>query len=793
METGIVYRCNTKAYEGDKPYIFVSYAHKESEIVFSIIERLSEKGYRIWYDDGISPGSEWPEYIASHLNGCEVCLAFISPISANSPNCRKEINFALSKNKSFIGVFLSETDLSLGLEMQISTHQCVKKYEYSDENEFYNKLTSSVELSLCRDESATTASKFLDKINSEDVMMGGSAPKDEIPDYVIRQDENSGATADLENESPKAKKREYGVLIKKPAKGEASDNLSVENQTSIKQASKNQASKKQTEEKAVKGSNFDEANHGEENAKKADNKEKRKAKSKVKATDNTNSSKDGENKKPGKVKKIIITAASILVAIVACIVIITSVSSRKINIGSYEIKKNTTFINVKDQTITDTGAKNLLKLTKLENMSFKNCDLGEFDFSTIKNKEIVKSIEIENCTGRNPVSGFDFSGFTNLKTLRIVNSSLTNADISNTFKEPGSFIRLSTVGFNDNEEVSGLFGTPVNGLTELNISNTAITDVSFLAGNKIITRLYMSGVKAVNMDPVYMMENLNELDISNCSAKDTDNKIKSLRIMKLDISGNDISSAEAFDDLTALKTLNIANTNITSVPFIEKNVETLEKLDISNTNLDENTLELIKDCTKLKELNISGINVGDDLSIIDNMNTLEKLSANSCGIKTIDSVKYHDALNMLLLKDNEIESITPLNDLVQKVVVDLRNNKVTSIGGLNSTNLQLLALNGNDVSIKSDDFNGAPNINNLVIDYTDDIFEDGVLDKIGGKEPGVYYLCVIDIPADKVVKFDNSFHRFYASYGDEKSVEEYLNKGFNSVNSYYWCVTEIGK
>ena len=53
------------AYEGNLPFIFVSYAHKDSREVFDLIEKLAARGYRIWYDEGIKPGVEWPEYCQS--------------------------------------------------------------------------------------------------------------------------------------------------------------------------------------------------------------------------------------------------------------------------------------------------------------------------------------------------------------------------------------------------------------------------------------------------------------------------------------------------------------------------------------------------------------------------------------------------------------------------------------------------------------------------------------------------------------------------------------------------------
>lgn len=69
-------------YEGSAPYIFISYAHKDSENVLRVLDVLRKRGYRIWYDDGIEPGSEWPEYIASHLDQASAVIAFISDNAA---------------------------------------------------------------------------------------------------------------------------------------------------------------------------------------------------------------------------------------------------------------------------------------------------------------------------------------------------------------------------------------------------------------------------------------------------------------------------------------------------------------------------------------------------------------------------------------------------------------------------------------------------------------------------------------------------------------------------------------
>lgn len=137
------------AYEGSEKYIFVSYAHRDSERVLHIVEKLMENGYRVWYDEGIVPGSEWPEDIATHLNNCAVCLAFISNNSMESANCRREITFALSKQKPFLGIVLEPTNMSLGMEMQLSAQQCILCSNYQKEEDFFRKLFSTPDLKCC--------------------------------------------------------------------------------------------------------------------------------------------------------------------------------------------------------------------------------------------------------------------------------------------------------------------------------------------------------------------------------------------------------------------------------------------------------------------------------------------------------------------------------------------------------------------------------------------------------------------------------------------------------------------
>lgn len=142
-------RCSVAPYEGKSEYIFVSYCHKDRARVFPVIEQLRRDGFRVWYDEGIDPGSEWPEIIANHLNSCSVCIAFVSENSLSSHNCRREINFALLKKKFFISVILEPVRMSPGMEMQLSSSQSIFRYALEGDGEFFEKLYSAKELQQC--------------------------------------------------------------------------------------------------------------------------------------------------------------------------------------------------------------------------------------------------------------------------------------------------------------------------------------------------------------------------------------------------------------------------------------------------------------------------------------------------------------------------------------------------------------------------------------------------------------------------------------------------------------------
>lgn len=77
-----------EACDGKQPYIFVSYAHADAECVFPDMAQLHKEGYRLWYDEGIDPGNEWPDEVAKALERAAFFLAYITPTAIASQNVR---------------------------------------------------------------------------------------------------------------------------------------------------------------------------------------------------------------------------------------------------------------------------------------------------------------------------------------------------------------------------------------------------------------------------------------------------------------------------------------------------------------------------------------------------------------------------------------------------------------------------------------------------------------------------------------------------------------------------------
>lgn len=134
----------------NKPYVFVSYAHLDGATVLPCVEAMKKSGINLWFDEGIEAGSEWPEFIAQKVVGCSKFVLFISNAYLNSQNCKRELNFAISRKKDILSVFIEDVVLSPGMEMQLGTYQAIYKKRFDTDRKFIESFCAEQYFNSCR-------------------------------------------------------------------------------------------------------------------------------------------------------------------------------------------------------------------------------------------------------------------------------------------------------------------------------------------------------------------------------------------------------------------------------------------------------------------------------------------------------------------------------------------------------------------------------------------------------------------------------------------------------------------
>lgn len=114
-----------EVFEGNEPYVFISYAHLDNLKVHKYLAKLQRRVCNIWFDVGIETGTNWNEDIAKHLINANCFIIFLTPNSMNSEYVKDEINLAVSRKKKIIPIYIEETELPLGVELLMGRIQAI--------------------------------------------------------------------------------------------------------------------------------------------------------------------------------------------------------------------------------------------------------------------------------------------------------------------------------------------------------------------------------------------------------------------------------------------------------------------------------------------------------------------------------------------------------------------------------------------------------------------------------------------------------------------------------------------
>lgn len=302
----------------------------------------------------------------------------------------------------------------------------------------------------------------------------------------------------------------------------------------------------------------------------------------------------------------------------------------------------------------------------------------------------------------------------------------------------------------ERQEISFGGKTFPSDITDLDLSEMGIRDISALANCQFLTRLNLSGNEVSDLSPLMNLQYLQYLDISYNRVSDLRPLMGVDSLSFLNASGNEISSTSPLTMMNGLNSLYLDGNPLQDFSGLRR-VATLNSLGLSSTGLRNEDLLYLRGLSALTDLNIednpalTGEAVDDlrtylnacsirhsalgydvsfdgvivksdaevlnlpgcgvsDISAVMRLNSLRALDLSGNNVSNLYPLELADCrycLSFLDLRENAISDLTPLASLTKLETLDLSFNNASSVLPLlNMTTLRTLVLTGNPMSLE---------------------------------------------------------------------------------------------
>lgn len=312
---------------------------------------------------------------------------------------------------------------------------------------------------------------------------------------------------------------------------------------------------------------------------------------------------------------------------------------------------------------TEENSGKLILERLIRDEGFRDCVWYEAEINSEDTEEIIlrKLNECEQLVLKEPASGNtlhsleDLSYLPNLKSLVIDLDGWDN----------------SAVG--DFTPIAGL-----SGLEKLYLGNHTKEeiDLSFLAGMKHITELYLPNCQVKDMSFLKEMPQLERLSLYETKVEDLTMLENLEGLVELALSGNfDARNLEIVGKLTSLQDLGLQNCGIQDISFLSTLTE------LRGINLNHNLITDLTPLTGLTKLERLGLaeNHIRDISPLENLTNLYDLSVDGNEIRDISALSGMTHLNQAGLSDNGISDLSPLSGKTELMYASVFGNPCTDL------------------------------------------------------------------------------------------------------------------
>ena len=440
-------------------------------------------------------------------------------------------------------------------------------------------------------------------------------------------------------------------------------------------------------------------------------------------------------------------------------------AAEMVTVAGKQFRSNTTKLALDNMELDDSVLDEVLQLYAVDSLSLagnnlrdisKLSALGGLVTLNLSGNQIENLSPLAALTGLrtlyldgNPVADFSpLTQLTGLTSLSLKGIPITQGQLETLSKALPSCAIHSEQAKEEKQDIT--FGGVTFGadVTELDLSDMGIRDISALANCQFLIRLNLSGNSISDLSPLMNLPYLQWLDISYNAVSDLRPLMGIDTLSFLNAAGNSINSTSPLTMMNGLSTLYLDENPIWDFSGLRK-VKTLSVLGLNSTGLNDTGLSYLKGLSMLQELNIednpdvsgeavdelktflntcrinhsqlsyvvdldgeevlsdstvlnlSGMNIAN-IENIQRLSNLEAVDLSGNLISNLYPLQYTDSrftIISLSLRDNLIEDLTPIARLTQIETLDLANNDISSLQPLFSlSTLRTLILTGNPLS-----------------------------------------------------------------------------------------------
>ncbi len=442
-------------------------------------------------------------------------------------------------------------------------------------------------------------------------------------------------------------------------------------------------------------------------------------------------------------------------------------SGESVTIAGRSYRSTTTRLVLDNMGLTDAVLDELLQLYAIDSLSAAGnslCDisklasLGGLVTLNLSDNNISDLRPLASLGGLrtlyldgNPVEDLTpLYGLSNLSSLSIKSIPVTESQLTELSQALPNCAIHSEQAKAEKQEISFGGVTFDSNISDLDLSDMGIRDISALTNCQYLTRLNLSGNNVSDLSPLMNLPYLQWLDISFNQVSDLRPLMGMKTLSFLNASGNLIANTSALSMMNGLSVLYLDENPIQDFSGLRK-IKTLSTLGLNNTGIDDDGLRwlrglsgltglyiqdnplitgeaveelktALKGCnivhsdliytiemdghevqTDAQTLNLSGLGIVD-IGAIYKMPALEYVDLSANYITNLYALEYSESRNTIVelnLSDNGISDATPLASLSRVEFLNLANNDISDPTPLMNLNtLRTLVLTGNPLSME---------------------------------------------------------------------------------------------